>query len=67
MSTTHPQGIGQHTAKAAANLLAGDVIVWNYGSTSEVLSVIPGTKTVVVALSGGHTRRFSATKLVAVQ
>ena len=67
MQTTHLQSIGTHQAKVAAELKAGDVIVWNFGSTSEVLAVTPGAKTVVVSLSGGHTRRFSASRLVAVQ
>lgn len=67
MQTTHLQGIGAHHAKAAAELKAGDVIVWNFGSTSEVLAVTPGAKTVVVLLSGGYTRRFNASRLVAAQ
>lgn len=67
MSTTRLHGIGTHQAKVAAKLKAGDVIVWNFGSTSEVVAVTPGTKTVVVSLAGGYTRRFNALRLVAVQ
>ena len=67
MQTTHLQSIGIHQAKSASQLKAGDVIVWNFGSTSEVLNVTTGAKTVVVSLSGGYTRRFNASRLVAVQ
>lgn len=67
MATTNLQGIGQHNAKQAAELKAGDVIVWNFGSTSRVLSVERGAKTVSAQLEGGYTRRFSAARLVAVQ
>lgn len=65
MNTIHLQGIGQAAAKGASELKAGDVLVWNYGSTSEVLAVERAAKTVTVKLSGGHTRRFSATRSVA--
>ena len=67
MTTAHLQGIGQHAAKAAAELKAGDVIVWNFGQTSQVIEVAATAKTVVVKLTGGYTRRFNAARMVAVQ
>ena len=67
MNTTNLQGIGAHQAKAAQHLKAGDVIVWNFGSTSEVVSVAATAKTVVVSLAGGYARRFAAARMVAVQ
>lgn len=67
MATTHLQGIGRHNAKAAAELKAGDVIVWNFGQTSQVTEVTASAKTVVVKLTGGYTRRFNAARMVAIQ
>ena len=67
MNTTNLQGIGAHQAKAAQQLQVGDVIVWNFGSTSEVLSVAATAKTVLVSLAGGYVRRFAASRMVAVR
>jgi len=67
MPSTQLQGIGKIAAKPASELRAGDVIVWNFGSTSIVEEVTIGAKTVKVALSGGYTRRFNVSRLVAVQ
>lgn len=67
MQTIQLQGVGQQTAKTAANLQAGDVIVWNYGSTTKVIEVAAGDKTVSVKLAGGYIKRFKADRLVAVQ
>lgn len=39
MPTVKLQGIGNFTAKPAAELQAGDVTVWNYGYTETVLGV----------------------------
>jgi hypothetical protein len=67
MQTIHLQNIGKTAAKPAAELKAGDVIVWNFGSTSVVEAVATGAKTVTVSLAGGYARRFNASRLVAVQ
>ena len=67
MQSTHLQNIGKVAAKPAEQIKAGDVLVWNFGSTSEVLAVERTAKTVVVKLSGGYSRRFGASRLVAVQ
>ena len=67
MSTVHLQGIGKTSAKAASGLNIGDVIVWNYGSTSKVLDIKSTAKTVFVELSGGFSKKFSASRMVAVQ
>jgi hypothetical protein len=37
----HLQGIGLHIAKLASEIAKGDVLVWNYGQTSQVASVRP--------------------------
>lgn len=39
MKTTHLQGIGTVNAKPAAELVPGDITVWNFGYTQEVLAV----------------------------
>lgn len=67
MTTAYLQGLGYHKAKAAQQLTAGDVIVWNFGETSKVLSVAATAKTVLVSLAGGYVRRFAAVRMVAVQ
>ncbi len=35
----HLQGVGLHIAKLATEIKIGDVLVWNYGHTSEVVAV----------------------------
>lgn len=35
----HLQGVGLHIAKLATEIRVGDVLVWNYGHTSEVVSI----------------------------
>lgn len=35
----HLQGVGLHIAKLATEIKVGDVLVWNYGHTSEVVAV----------------------------
>lgn len=35
----HLQGVGLHVAKRATEIKIGDVLVWNYGHTSEVVAV----------------------------
>lgn len=39
MNTTHLQGIGTVNAKPAAELVPGDITMWNFGYTQEVLAV----------------------------
>lgn len=41
--TLHLQGIGKVLGVPLAEIQAGDVLMWNYGSKSEVVSVEPVT------------------------
>ena len=71
--TTHLQGIGSVPAKAAMDLVQGDVIRWNYGYTSTVLDLIPSAsgKTITAVLlenQSGKTvqRKLGSSRLVGV-
>jgi hypothetical protein len=65
----HLQGIGQFTAKPAAELKEGDTTVWNSGATAQVVSVRTQGKSVYVVLNDGNAvypeRRFLGSRLVA--
>jgi hypothetical protein len=66
----HLQGIGQFTAKPAGDLQMGDVTVWNYGSTAEVVSLSRKGKSVYVTLKTQDgkewpERRFLGSRLIA--
>lgn len=72
----HLQGIGKVPGKPAAELQPGDTLMWNYGSTSTVISVTPkAAKSVVLvhACNDGaacqigpcwHPRLLRATRLM---
>jgi DNA repair protein RadC len=66
------QGIGLHNAKPASELAVGDVTVWNYGSTAEVISVTEASPVFLLVnlrdeKSGQVSpRRLKKTRLVAV-
>lgn len=63
----HLQGIGKVSSKCAGDLAVGDVLMWNYGSTSTVERIVKVTaKTITVALSGGYTLKFNASRQVAM-
>jgi hypothetical protein len=78
-ASVHLQGIGRHPAVPAEDLVEGDVMVWNYGSTSTVVSITPkGTKSLAVVESyvskypidgevKTDTRTFRRDRLVAVR
>ena len=72
MSKVWLQGIGEVKSIEAKELAAGMAIMWNYGITSEVVSVEPSTsgKTMTVALlcEDGkiRPRRLGASRLVAL-
>lgn len=71
------QSVGKKPAIKAQNLIVGDVMVWNFGSTSKVVEIIPSktgkTLTVIteyVNFKGEveqGKRRFNADRLVVVQ
>jgi hypothetical protein len=66
----HLQGIGQFTAKPAADLQVGDTMVWNYGSTSKVLTLRTKGKSIFVTEQDDSgkvwpERRFLNSRLVA--
>lgn len=67
--TLHLQGIGKVPAKPAGELHKGDVLMWNYGYTSTVVSVTPkGRQSVEVVeeYDGGkrYVRIFRRSRLV---
>ena len=66
----HLQGIGLFAAKPAGELQVGDKMVWNYGSTSTVLSIRTKGKSVFITERSEDgkewpERRFLASRLVA--
>lgn len=69
MQSIHLQGIGQFTAKPAAELKIGDTTVWNNGGTAKVVSVRAQGKSMYVVLNDGKAeypeRRFLGSRLVA--
>ena len=70
--TTWLQGIGAVFGKPAADLQPGDVIVWNFGSTSTVAGIVretASTITVEIAATDHHAtshRTFKKTRIVAI-
>lgn len=75
MQTVKLQGIpGERVGTPVKNLKKGDVIIWNFGYTSQVVDIIP-TKTgkqITVMLKSLETgnvlpRRMGATRLVVIQ
>lgn len=64
MEYVHLQGIGKVPAKRVADLKLGDVLMWNYGSTSKVVGLVPSKsgKTVTVATQNEHGDLFSRTR-----
>lgn len=74
METVKLQGIGNRKAINAAELAAGMTCIWNYGYTSEVVSVEPSKtgKTVNVHLRSNtdgvvRSRKMAAGTLVAIR
>ena len=66
----HLQGIGLFAAKPASEVKPGDVLVWNYGSTSTVLTVRTAGKSVYIAQKTDDgkewpERRFLGSRLIA--
>ena len=73
MKTIQLQGIGKTEARSVNNLKVGDVIMWNYGYTSEVVNIEEsGTgKTRILLLKSNtdgitRSRRLANTRLVAI-
>ena len=65
------QEVGLFRAKPAGELQVGDIMVWNYGSTSTVLTIRHKGKSVFVTERDHEgreypERRFLASRLVAV-
>lgn len=77
--TIHLQGIGRVPAKLAGNVVVGDILVWNYGYTSRVLSIRQASpcfiELTILEVGPGHseaegkqfTRRLKIDRLVAVK
>jgi len=75
LGSIHLQGIGRHHAIPAGDLKVGDIIVYNYGSTSivrEKKKISPKTIEVVVESQERsdngkrYTRQYRVDRLVAV-
>jgi hypothetical protein len=67
--TMHLQGIGKVLAVPLADIRAGDTLMWNYGATSQVVSVEPVTAATYVLTERAPdgktwTRRKRGTTLV---
>lgn len=71
MKTINLQGIGEKPAKCASEIKAGDIILWNFGYTSKVLSIeLRGQSAYITTLTEtGNTyqRRYAQTRLLAVK
>ena len=71
------QSVGKKPAIKAENLMVGDVMVWNFGSTSKVVEIIPSktgkTLTVITEYINMYgeveqgKRRFNADRLVVIE
>ena len=68
-NTISLQGIGNHAAKPASEICVGDVLVWNFGSTSEVAAVRDVSEKFIeideVCRGKTYTRRLMKTRMVA--
>jgi predicted RecA/RadA family phage recombinase len=72
MKTIQLQGIGKLPATEAANIKAGDVLVWNFGETELVVSIEKQTAqsiwVEITSQNGYHgTRRMMKKRLVAIK
>lgn len=76
LGSIHLQGIGRYPAIPAGDMKVGDIIVYNYGSTSVVRAkkqVSPKTISVAVESQGStdkgqmYIRQYRVDRLVAVQ
>lgn len=74
MQQIHLIGYGKQAAKPVSELRPGDVVVWNYGYKSTVLSVTNpgGTSILTVSLQSQSNglvseRRMRASRLIAVE
>lgn len=68
------QGIGKRTATEAKNIKVGDVLIWNFGATSQVIGIEfskTGKTLTIQTISGSdgkqYERRLGAERLVAIQ
>ena len=61
MATVQIQGIGARPAVPAEQLRAGMIILWNYGYTSTVVSVVPSSsgKTLTLTTRNAAGKEFS--------
>ncbi len=73
MQTIQLQSIGLVQAVEAASLKVGDITVWNFGATEEILEVLEPTakfvKFIIRTVSNGSTyeRRLKKTRLVGIK
>ena len=72
MQTIHLQSIGKVPATESINLKVGDITIWNFGYTSEIVEVIKETaKTRVLKIKSESgeffERRFKNDRLVGIK
>ena len=61
------QGIGKQPGVKGSDLKAGDTVLWNYGYTSKISSIVKQTaKTVTVSFENGRNKTFGANSIVGV-
>lgn len=73
--TTWLQGIGACNGKPAGELVVGDVMGWNYGSTSTVKAIVGQTAKQITVMEEAedyngklttYTRKFKKSRIVAI-
>lgn len=73
MAVIHLQGIGNHQAIKAEDLRVGDITVWNYGSTEEIVNISKSksgksVKATIKAESGNlYSRIMRSERLVGIE
>lgn len=75
MNTIHLLGHGKQQAKKASEIVCGDVLMWNYGTTAKVIEIVSETANFItikeeydkVGISGEKvfSRRLKKDRLVA--
>jgi len=73
MNTIKLQGIGERNAIPSRDLKPGQIIIWNYGYTSEVLSIQEVSKCYILLTARSNNdgnvyeRKFKKSFLIAIK
>lgn len=73
MNTIHLQGIGKSSAKPAQELQPGEVVIWNYGWKSTVISIREVSPSYLMVTLRSHydqkeyQRRMKKIRLVGIE